>query len=287
MLRATAGFDGLFFFFFFLHEVGSATVIFLKTFSSEPSALKRTKERFSSLANCYFVVLFTSIIVVLLDANDLSNNHHLSHDNDQSSLSHQRWFAAHIRPSNQYAGALTVDRCLLAVIILGRREDNGNYLTYWLLLELHIFVFFVKLWSRKWECATQTEKRSRRGNIKKQANKYTKETYILHPNHCVIWDKIAATERAWNARVLSFSDFQERLLRVNFKSRLSVALQYDCQSPCVTSRCAISARERSTRVQAGKCLTPHWPLTNSPFFKALNFLVRVTKLIMGASSHAT
>ena len=65
-------------------------MIFLKTFSSEPSALKRTKERFSSLANCYFVVLFTSIIVVLLDANDLSNNHHLSHDNDQSSLSHQR-----------------------------------------------------------------------------------------------------------------------------------------------------------------------------------------------------
>ena len=110
-----------FFSFFFLHEVGSATVIFLKTFSSEPSALKRTKERFSSLANCYFVVLFTSIIVVLLDANDLSNNHHLSHDNDQSSLSHQRWFAAHIRPSNQYAGALTVDRCLLAVIVLGRR----------------------------------------------------------------------------------------------------------------------------------------------------------------------
>ena len=202
-----------FFSFFFLHEVGSATVIFLKTFSSEPSALKRTKERFSSLANCYFVVLFTSIIVVLLDANDLSNNHHLSHDNDQSSLSHQRWFAAHIRPSNQYAGALTVDRCLLAVIVLGRREDNGNYLTYWLLLELHIFVFFVKLWRRKWECATQTEKRSRRGNIKKQANKYTKDTYILHPNHCVIWDKIAATERAWNARVPSFSDFQERLMK--------------------------------------------------------------------------
>ena len=164
-------------------------------------------------ANCYFVVLFTSMKVVLLDANDLSNNHHLSHDNDQSSLSHQRWFAAHIRPSNQYAGALTVDRCLLAVIVLGRREDNGNYLTYWLLLELHIFVFFVKLWSRKWECATQTEKRSRRGNTKKQANKYTKDTYILHPNHCVIWDKIAATERAWNARVPSFSDFQERLLK--------------------------------------------------------------------------
>ena len=151
--------------------------------------------------------------VVLLDANDYLNNHHLSHDNDQSSLSHQRWFAAHIRPSNQYAGALTVDRCLLAVIVLGRREDNGNYSTYWLLLELHIFVFFVKLWSRKWECATQTEKRSGRGNIKKQANKYTKDTYILHPNHCVIWDKIAATERAWNARVPSFSDFQERLLK--------------------------------------------------------------------------
>ena len=100
-------------------------------------------------ANCYFVVLFTSMKVVLLDANDLSNNHHLSHDNDQSSLSHQRWFAAHIRPSNQYAGALTVDRCLLAVIVLGRREDNGNYSTYWLLIELHIIVFFVKLWSRK------------------------------------------------------------------------------------------------------------------------------------------
>lgn len=164
-------------------------------------------------ANCYFVVLFTSMKVVLLDANDFSNNHHLSHDNDQSSLSHQRWFAAHIRPSNQYAGALTVDRCLLAVIVLGRREDNGNYLTYWLLLELHIFVFFVKLWSRKWECATQTEKRIRRGNIKKQANRYTKDTYILHPNHCVIWDKIAATERAWNARVPSFSDFQERLMK--------------------------------------------------------------------------
>ena len=75
--------------------------------------------------------------------------------------------------------------------------------------------------------------------------------------------------------------------RVKSKSRLSVALQYDCRSPCVSSRCAISARERSTRVQAGKWLTPHWPLTNSPFFKALNFLVRVTKLIMGASSHAT
>ena len=72
-------------------------------------------------ANCYFVVLLTSMKVVLLDANDYLNNHHLSHDNDQSSLSHQRWFAAHVRPSNQYAGALTVDRCLLAVIVLGRR----------------------------------------------------------------------------------------------------------------------------------------------------------------------
>ena len=197
MFRATAGFHGLFSFFLTRGRINNRDFLVNLFF----------------WANCYFVVLFTSMKVVLLDANDLSNNHHLSHDNDQSSLSHQRWFAAHIRPSNQYAGALTVDRCLLAVIVLGRREDNGNYLTYWLLLELHIFVFFVKLWSRKWECATQTEKRSRRGNTKKQANKYTKDTYILHPNHCVIWDKIAATERAWNARVPSFSDFQERLLK--------------------------------------------------------------------------
>lgn len=128
MFRATAGFHGL---FFFLTRGRINNRDFLVNLFF--------------WANCYFVVLFTSMKVVLLDANDLSNNHHLSHDNDQSSLSHQRWFAAHIRPSNQYAGALTVDRCLLAVIVLGRREDNGNYLTYWLLLELHIFVFFVKL----------------------------------------------------------------------------------------------------------------------------------------------
>ena len=102
MFRATAGFHGLFFLRGRINNRDFLVNLFF-------------------WANCYFVVLFTSMKVVLLDANDLSNNHHLSHDNDQSSLSHQRWFAAHIRPSNQYAGALTVDRCLLAVIVLGRR----------------------------------------------------------------------------------------------------------------------------------------------------------------------
>ena len=49
--------------------------------------------------------------------------HHLRHNHNQSSLSHERRLAPHIRPGDEHACALTFDRCLLvAVTVLEKKK---------------------------------------------------------------------------------------------------------------------------------------------------------------------
>jgi len=112
--------------------------------------------------------------------------YHLCHNHNQPGLSHERRLAAHVRSGDEHACALTVNRCLLvAVIVL----ENATTMV---------------LSQQKCPFATKP----------KDNWKITKtlRTYISYPNHCVIWNKIPATECTRDAGMTPISNFQERLL---------------------------------------------------------------------------
>ena len=55
-----------------------------------------------------------------------SKIYHLCHYDNQPGLSHERRLAAHVRPGDEHACALTVDRCLLVAVTILEKANGGK-----------------------------------------------------------------------------------------------------------------------------------------------------------------